>query len=90
MAKCKWCVDEICVNADCPMCADYCPVPNDEGVCRYEDTHTKRKRWGEVKTVLYIIGVIAFFVLAFSLSYWIFNAVVNSDLSPFWKWVFLH
>jgi len=43
-----------------------------------------------VKTVLYIIGVIAFCVLAFVISYWIFNAVVNSDLSPFWKWVFLH
>lgn len=37
MAECKWCVDEICVNADCPMVADYCPVPNDEGVCRYEE-----------------------------------------------------
>lgn len=43
-----------------------------------------------MKTVLYIIGVIAFFVLAFSLSYWSFNAVVNSDLSLFWKWIFLH
>lgn len=43
-----------------------------------------------MKEVLYIIGVIAFFVLVLVLSYWIFNAVVNSDLSPFWKWVFLH
>lgn len=43
-----------------------------------------------MKYVLYIIGVIALCVLALALSYWIFNAVVNSDLSPFWKWVFLH
>lgn len=40
---CKWCMDEICVNADCPLCADYCPVPNDPEVCRYED----RKQEGD-------------------------------------------
>lgn len=37
MAECKWNKDEICVNADCPMVADYCPVPNDPEVCRFED-----------------------------------------------------
>lgn len=37
MRNCKYCYDEICVNADCPMCADYCPVPDIEGVCRYEE-----------------------------------------------------
>lgn len=37
MADCKWCQDEICVNADCPMCCDYCPVPDTEGVCRFEE-----------------------------------------------------
>lgn len=37
MADCKWMQDEICVNADCPMRADYCPVPNDPGVCRYDE-----------------------------------------------------
>lgn len=37
MGECRWCNDEICVNADCPMCCDYCPVPDTEGVCRYED-----------------------------------------------------
>lgn len=26
MPDCKYCQGEICVNADCPMCADYCPV----------------------------------------------------------------
>lgn len=37
MADCKWMLDEICVNADCPMCCDYCPVADTEGVCRYEE-----------------------------------------------------
>ena len=37
MADCKWMFNEICVNADCPMRADYCPVPDTEGVCRYEE-----------------------------------------------------
>lgn len=37
MAECKWMKDEICVNADCPMCCDYCPVPDTAGVCRHED-----------------------------------------------------
>jgi hypothetical protein len=46
MAECKQCVDEICVNADCPMRADYCPVPNDEGARRYEE-RTPKERGGE-------------------------------------------
>lgn len=37
MADCKWMLNEICVNSDCPMCADYCPVADYEGVCRYEE-----------------------------------------------------
>lgn len=43
MAECKWCKDEFCVNADCPMVADYCPVPNNEGVCRYEERISDEK-----------------------------------------------
>ena len=35
--ECNWCKDEICVNADCPICCDYCPVPDTEGVCKFED-----------------------------------------------------
>lgn len=35
--ECKYCKDEICVNADSPMRADYCPVPDNPGVCRYEE-----------------------------------------------------
>ena len=41
MADCKWCQDEICVNADCPMCCDYCPVPDTDGVCRFEERGEK-------------------------------------------------
>ena len=37
MTDCKWMQDEICVNADCPMCADYCPVVDVPGVCRFEE-----------------------------------------------------
>ena len=25
--------------ADCPMCCDFCPAPDDPGVCEHEDRH---------------------------------------------------
>ena len=34
---CKWMKDEVCVNSDCPAVADFCPVVNHPGVCRYEE-----------------------------------------------------
>lgn len=37
MSKCKWEQDEVCVNADCPLCADFCPVSDTPGVCRFEE-----------------------------------------------------
>ena len=38
MTDCKYCQgDEVCVNADCPMCCDFCPVPDIPGVCRFEE-----------------------------------------------------
>lgn len=37
MNECKYCHDEFCVNDQCPMCADYCPVVDYPGVCRYEE-----------------------------------------------------
>ena len=38
MTDCKYCQgDEVCVNADCPMCADFCPVVDVPGVCRFEE-----------------------------------------------------
>ena len=35
--ECKWLKDEFCVNDKCPMCADYCPVAQYHGVCKYEE-----------------------------------------------------
>lgn len=35
--ECKYNQDEFCTNDQCPMYADYCPVPDIEGVCKYED-----------------------------------------------------
>ena len=35
--ECKYCLDEFCVNDQCPMCADYCPVAAYPDVCRYEE-----------------------------------------------------
>ena len=37
MPDCKYCQDEICVNDECPMCADYCPVADFPGMCRFEE-----------------------------------------------------
>ena len=37
MAECIHMQEEICVNADCPMCCDYCPVTDIDGVCRFEE-----------------------------------------------------
>ena len=37
VTACSWCQDEICVNDQSPMCCDYCPVPDIEGVCRHEE-----------------------------------------------------
>ena len=38
VTDCKYCQgDEVCVNADCPMCADFCPVVDVPGVCRFEE-----------------------------------------------------
>ena len=37
MPDCKYCQDEVCVNYECPMCADFCPVVDVPGVCRFEE-----------------------------------------------------
>ena len=35
--QCKFCENEICVNSDCPCCADFCPVQQYDYVriCKY-------------------------------------------------------
>lgn len=51
MADCKCMQDEICVNADCPMYADYCPVPDTEGLCRFEDRGDENAEYIERETI---------------------------------------
>lgn len=50
MPDCKWMQDEVCVNADCPMCADYCPVVDNPGVCRYEERGNSDAQKGKRQT----------------------------------------
>lgn len=38
--KCKWEQDEVCVNADCPLRADFCPLVYTPVVCRFEERET--------------------------------------------------
>ena len=40
--ECIYNKDEFCTNDQCPMCADYCPVPDMEGVCKYEEREEER------------------------------------------------
>ena len=35
--KCKYNIDEICVNADCPYRADYCPCYDEDDICKFKD-----------------------------------------------------
>lgn len=51
--KCKWEQDEVCVNADCPLCADFCSVCYTPGVCRFED---RRKAQSGSEGVLAPLG----------------------------------
>ena len=40
MMTCKWLSDDfsaICVNADCPACADACPCLNYHEICKYSE-----------------------------------------------------
>ena len=43
MPDCKYCQDEVCVNADCPMRADYCTAADVPGVCRFEERGFKNE-----------------------------------------------
>ena len=48
--ECKWMQDEVCVNADCPACADFCPVANTPGVCKYEERGNSDAQTGKRQT----------------------------------------
>ena len=41
-SECVYNQEEFCTNDQCPMCADYCPVPDMEGVCKYEEREEER------------------------------------------------
>ena len=45
--NCRYEYDEICCNDQCPMCADFCPVSQFPGVCRYEDRQKQEEGDGE-------------------------------------------
>ena len=51
MAECKWMKNEFCVNHDCPMRADYCPLPDYPGVCKFEDRRDEEERFRIMKTI---------------------------------------
>lgn len=33
---------EVCLNGDCPVCADFCPLFEYKGVCRYEELENRK------------------------------------------------
>ena len=47
MDKCKWEQDEVCVNADCPVCADFCPVCNYPEICKFAEAEGKKLTQGD-------------------------------------------
>lgn len=40
---CKWYYEEVCTNASCPVCADFCPVVDYPGVCRFEESESDQE-----------------------------------------------
>lgn len=57
---CKYNQDEFCTNDQCPMCADYCPVPDIDGVCKYEECEEEVYQLtpkGCLASALYNVGV---------------------------------
>lgn len=41
---CKYCQEEICVNADCPMFCDVCPFVDVHVVCRFEEREERNEQ----------------------------------------------
>lgn len=40
---CKWRYEEVCTNASCPVRADFCPVVDYPGVCRFEESESTQE-----------------------------------------------
>ena len=40
--ECIYNINEFCTNDKCPMRGDYCPVPDTDGVCKYEARQEER------------------------------------------------
>lgn len=55
--ECKYNQDEFCTNVYCPMRGDYCPVPDIDGVCQYEDREEELTPKGCLMTALVNAGV---------------------------------
>ena len=45
--KCKWEQDEFCVNADCPCCADWCPVMDYPEICKFAEMEGQKRTVGD-------------------------------------------
>lgn len=50
---CKWYKDEFCTNDKCPYCTDYCPVAQNDTICKYREsdimTATDEEREQQIK-----------------------------------------
>ena len=48
--KCKWLSDddqEVCVNAGCLVCADFCPVTQYPEICKFAEFEGKKRTQGD-------------------------------------------
>ncbi|MBQ8043471.1 MAG: hypothetical protein IJ272_04905 [Clostridia bacterium] len=66
---CSYEKSKACSNAKCPMWANYCPVPDKPGVCKYENRNGKSKtnkiNKSNVIVITIIVAIIAFSVILF-------------------------
>ena len=52
MATCKYNRDDICVNADCPYVADYCPVFEDDSLCKFNVSEEEINAYEKLQLLL--------------------------------------
>lgn len=49
--KCKYLSDdfsEVCVNGDCPVCADFCPVTHYPEICKFAEVEGQKRTNGDM------------------------------------------